>query len=132
MNKNKTNTELFFAALQAVKAAGLYAESEQIIESRNTASFPTGLTDYHFGFGCRIEFGSIEGVFLDCYIYGHYDLNAPYNEKKELFCGSFKALDTSLETLQILGKLGAALTYYAKQYIEQNIEKFSLRFLEQK
>ena len=59
--------------------------------------------------------------YLDCYAEGRIQ---PECEKKRWHLGTYKTLETSLSTMQTLGALGGALTYFASEYLWENGERF--------
>lgn len=83
------------------------------------------LTDYEFDFDANVQFGTNEGIYIDCNIKGHFDENAPADKIQILHCGTFKTLNTSLEDMRIMGELAGSLVFFAREYVNENIEKYT-------
>ncbi|GHV28519.1 hypothetical protein FACS1894167_05710 [Synergistales bacterium] len=90
------------------------------------------ITNYGFDFLASPQFGSSEGIYLNCYISGVYDEKGADAQKSmslfrnpfRLDAATFKTLGTSLEDMKIMGELGGTLQYVANRYINKNIELF--------
>ena len=85
------------------------------------------LSDYEFDFDALVQFGANEGIYIDCSIRGHFDENEPSDKKQILHCGSFKTLGTSLEDMRIMGELAGSLVYFAREYVNKNLDKYTPR-----
>ena len=83
------------------------------------------LTDYKFDFCANVQFGVSEGIYVDCSIKGHFDENAPSDKMQMLHCGTFKALNNSLEDMRIMGELAGSLVFFAREYVNENIGKYT-------
>ena len=66
-------------------------------------------------------FGGNEGIYLDCYAEGRISEDG---EKGLWHLGTYKTLGTSLSDMQIFGKLGGTLTFFARRYLWDNSERF--------
>lgn len=122
--KRDTSRILMENVLNLVKESGNYQKAERIIE--NSYFFPAEvmeLSHYEFDFKAAVTFGGNEGMYLDCWLEGVLSENQ--SSKSEcMLCGTFKSLNTDLESMQILGELGGSLTYYANKYISREIKRY--------
>lgn len=82
------------------------------------------LTDCEFDFDAHVQFGSNEGIYIDCSIRGHFDQNEPSDKTQILHCGTFKTLGTSLEDMRIMGELAGSLVYFAREYVNKNLDRY--------
>ena len=74
-----------------------------------------------FVFITDVNFGGNEGIYLVCYAKGRISEDG---EKKLWRLGTYKTLGTSLSDMQIFGKLGGTLTFFARKYLWDNSERF--------
>lgn len=146
MNKNQikikrdTTKDLFNATLQLVKDNGHYDKAAVIMdyylpnEHENNIREDIELSSYEFDFNSTAQFGSSEGIYIDCYLSGKYTENEikVYNHntgtvetEKRRHIGTFKTLRTDLESMKIMGELCGALVFYASQYVNANIDRYS-------
>ena len=99
-----------------VEMDGLLDYSASVSESQDTY-----LTDYRFDVVPHIQFGSNEGVYLTLMLEGSFDST----DSRKAVLGTLKTLRTDLETCRLMGVLGGALMYHARQYIEQEIYRYT-------
>lgn len=141
--KRDTTDTLFNATLQLVKDNGHYDKAAAIMDyvlpngHEDYTRKAIALTNYEFDFVATANFGGSEGIYIDCYIDGEYTeepiMKVNYNENitqgliKETArsIGTFKTLRRDLEAMQIMGELCGSLTYYASEYINKNIERYT-------
>ena len=105
---------------------GCFSEAEQILEYAVTRGYGEALreiSDYQFNFQAVVGFGGCEGIYIDCYVTGI--LQNGQKQSERIHCGTIKTLETSLEAMQIFGKLCGSLTYYAVEVIRENIDLYS-------
>jgi hypothetical protein len=103
-------------------------------ESESNTREDIELSSYEFNFDACVQFGSNEGIYIDCSIYGKYteteikrwnaDKGVMENEFRRSV-GTFKTLRTDLEAMLIMGELCGALVYYAHQYVNENLDKYT-------
>ena len=126
--KRDTNEDLMNNVLELVKKCHCYDKAEKIMDYFLAESSKTmKLTDYEFDFDARVQFGSNEGIYIDCSIRGHFDENEPSDKTQILHCGTFKTLGTSLEDMRIMGELAGSLVYFAREYVNKNIDRYTPR-----
>ena len=117
--------ETFMKAVhQMVVDSGNFTEVETILDYflPDTRSSPANITCDDFNFITRVNFGGNKIIYLDCYAEGCI---VGDGEKGLWHLGTYKTLGTSLNDMQIFGKLGGALTYFACRYLQEN----SIRFI---
>ncbi len=121
--KRDTNTDLMNNVFELVKKNGSYDKAEKIMDYFLAEShYIRKLSNYQFDFCAVPSFGGSEGIYIDCYINGIFDEND--KESHKLSCGTFKTLETSLSAMQMMGELCGSLTYFARQYVNENLERF--------
>ena len=100
-----------------------FAEVEGILDYflPDTRNSPAEITCDAFDFIAIVNFGSNEGIYLDCYAEGRISEDG---EKGRWHLGTYKTLGTSLSDIQIFGKLSGTLTYFARKYLWDNAERF--------
>ena len=108
--------ELARADGSMVEMDGLLEYSASVRESQDTY-----LTDYQFDVVPHIQFGSNEGVYLTLMLEGSFDST----DSRKAVLGTLKTLRTDLEACRLMGVLGGALMYHARQYIEQEIHRYT-------
>lgn len=124
--KRDTNTDLMNNVLELVKKNHCYDKAKKIMEYFHVESYKTmKISDYEFDFDAIVQFGSNEGIYIDCSIRGHFDENEPSDKTQILHCGTFKTLGTSLEDMRIMGELAGSLVYFAKEYVNENLDKYT-------
>ena len=122
--KRDTNKDLMEGIYKLVCENGHYDKAEKIMDYFLSDSLHNReLSNYEFDFFAVPSFGGNEGIYLDCYIKGNFDEND--SEVKTLNCGTFKTLNTDVESMKVMGELGGALTYYASLYVNQNIDRYT-------
>ncbi|MDR1204511.1 MAG: hypothetical protein LBL26_03395 [Peptococcaceae bacterium] len=142
-----TTKDLFLATLNLVKENGHYGRAEAIMdyvlpdEPEDVVRNDIELTNYCFDFYASAQFGGSEGIYIDCYIVGEYSeteikfLNystGTVEKETRRHVGTLKTLNDDLESMKIMGELCGALIYYAHQYVNKNIERYTpTRELEQ-
>ena len=68
-----------------------------------------------------VNYGGSEGIYIDCCLRGKFDESG----RSVLHVGTLKTLRRDLEALQIMGELCGTLTYYANQYVSQNLHRYT-------
>jgi len=128
MIKRDTNTDLMNNVFELVKKNHCYDRAEKIMDYFLPETYAQmKLSDYEFEFDALVQFGENEGIYIDCNIRGHFDEKEPPSRTQILKCGTYKTLGTSLEDMRIMGELAGALTYFAKEYVNSNLEKYTPR-----
>lgn len=126
--KRDTNEDLMNNVLELVKQNHCYDKAEKIMDYFLPESYKTmELSDYQFDFEARVQFGESEGIYIDCYLKGHFDENEPSDRTQILSCGTFKTLGASLENMRIMGELAGSLVYFAKEYVNKNLDRYTPR-----
>lgn len=121
-----TGGSLFCAALKLAEENGDFEKARPILdyvlpsEHEGYSSESVELTAYEFDFVPIVNFGS-EGIYLDCCLKGKFDESG----RHILGIGTLKTLEHSLEAAKIMAELGGALLYYANQYVNQNIHRYT-------
>ena len=138
--KRDTTRDLFFATLEMVKENGHYDKAAAIMDyvlpskSEHYISEDIELSNYRFDFYAAVNFGGSEGIYIDCWLSGEYteEERKVYNHGKGVIevetrrsVGIFKTLRDDLESMKIMGELCGALVFYASQYINKNIDRYT-------
>lgn len=141
--KRDTTNDLFNNVLRFVKESGHYDKASAIMdcmlpnEHEEYTREVIELSNYEFDFVAELSFGGSEGIYIDCYIKGEYTeepimkVNCNKNIAQELIketkrsIGTFKTLRSDLDAMRIMGELCGALTYFASEYIDENIERYT-------
>jgi len=114
-----TGAEVFNDTIAMARQAGDFSRAEHIVEScrpcehGRSAGGSVPITAFQFDFVPQICFGSNEGMFLDCYLWGRFDDSGRYS----ICIGSMRILNRNRDTCKILGELSGALMYHAHLYI---------------
>jgi len=120
--KRDTNKTMMMATHQLVEASGCYDKVGAIMDYFLPESYEIQeLTNYEFDFITKVNFGGSEGIYIDCYIEGKYDDSG----NTRLKCGTYKTLNDDLKAMQIIGELAGALTYYNRQYVNKEIDRYT-------
>ena len=98
----------------------LTARGEEYFSSETHKSQDKFTTDV-FSFVTRLAFGSNKGIYLDCYAEGRIEAGG---KKGRWLLGVYKTLGTALSNIQIFGKFGGTLTYFATRYLWEHYERF--------
>jgi len=115
-----TGGELFRKIVELAKKNGdleYFQEIEDYTLPEN--SDMTVITDYHFDLCAIPNFGSSEGIYVDCLIQGDFG-----SEKKTLSLGTMKTLETSLDACKTMGEVCGVLLYHESEYVNGNIYRF--------
>lgn len=138
--RRDTTRDLFNAVLQLVRDNGCYEKAAANMEyvlpniSECNSREDIELSNYMFNFYATPQFGGNEGIYIDCWISGEYSEKElkVYNSAKgtadketRRSIGTFKTLNTDLEAMHIMGELCGSLVFYASQYINEHIERYS-------
>ena len=138
--KRDTTRDLFNAVLQLVKDNGCYEKAEAIMDyvlpsiSTYDLRKDIELSNYEFDFYAATQFGGNEGIYIDCWIYGEYSekeikfhnrTKGTVDKETRRSIGTFKTLRTDLEAMQIMGELCGSLVFYASQYVNEHIDRYS-------
>ena len=118
-----TRETFMWAILQLAVDSGHFAEAEAILDYLlpDTRNSPAEIASDAFDFITKVNFWGNEGIYLDCYAEGRISENG---EKGLWHLGTYKTLGTSLSDMQIFGKLGGTLTFFARRYLWDNSERF--------
>lgn len=123
--KRDTNADLMNNVLELVKKCHCYDKAKKIMDYYCAESFNVmELTDCEFDFEANVQFGTNEGIYIDCSIRGHFNENEPSDKPKDLRCGTFKTLGTTLNDMQIMGELAGSLVYFAREYVNNNLDRY--------
>ena len=126
--KRDTNEDLMNNVFELARKNHCYDKAEQIMDYFHAESYKTiELSDCEFDFDACVQFGANEGIYIDCSIRGHFDENEPSDKKQILHCGTFKTLGTSLEDMRIMGELAGSLVYFAREYMNKNLDRYTPR-----
>ena len=138
--KRDTTKDLFFAVLDLVKENGHYDKAEEIMyyhlpsASESNVREDIELSNYRFDFNAVVQFGSNEGIIIDCFLSGKFTETERkvYNAGKGVSetetmrsIGTFKTLKTDIDSIKIMGELCGALTFYAHQYVNKHIDRYT-------
>ena len=126
--KRDTNEDLMNNVLELVKKNHCYDKAEKIMDYFHSEAYKTmELSDCEFDFDAHVQFGANEGIDLECNIRGHFDENEPSDKSQILHCGTFKTLGTSLNDMRIMGELAGLLVYFAREYVNKNLDRYTPR-----
>ncbi|MBS3949575.1 MAG: hypothetical protein KGZ53_02765 [Peptococcaceae bacterium] len=119
--KRDTSATLFYEVIKLVEKSGHCAKATQILDYSLAESCNVReLTDYDFDFKATVVWGRNEGIYIDCYLEGTFDTSGD----KRLRAGTFKTLNTSIEAFKTMGEFAGALTYYARDYVDRNLDRY--------
>ena len=128
MNPNKdkpkryTSETLMRAIHERIVAEGCYAEAERIMDYFLPETYRKNtFSNYGFDVLATAHFGGSEGIYVDVYACGEVDES---REEKRWGIGTYKTLGTSLQDMQIMGKLAGSITYYAFRVVNENLDAF--------
>lgn len=120
-----TNADLMNHVLELVKESGNYEKAGKIMDYFLAESGRVKeLTNYEFDFLAVANFGGSEGIYIDCWLQGSFEENHR-NERQTISCGTFKTLHADLEAMKVMGELAGILTYYADEYVNREIERYT-------
>ncbi len=121
-----TNTVLMNKVFELVKKNGCYEKAGAIMDYFLAEDYKVQeLSDYEFDFLVKLNFGGSEGIYLDCYIEGCFRESNAERKTERLSCGTFKTLDESLDAMKIMGELAGSLTYFASQYVNKELDRYT-------
>jgi len=138
--KRDTTRDLFNAVLQLAKDSGCYEKAEAIMDyylpssSESNVREDIELSNYRFDFNATAQFGGSEGIYIDCYLYGEFteDERKVYNHntgtterETRRHIGTFKTLNTDLDSMKVMGELCGVLVYFASEYVNKNIGRYT-------
>jgi hypothetical protein len=138
--KRDTTKDLFYATLNRVKENGHYSKAEDIMDYVLPNHFESNvnedieLSNYRFDFFASVQLGGNEGIYIDCCLSGEYTETprTRYNAgtgkiepETRRHIGTFKTLKSNIEAMKIMGELCGALVYYAHQYVNENIDRYT-------
>lgn len=121
--KRDTTRDLFNIVLQLVKDNGCYEKAGAIMDYCSPYSTVLELSNYRFNFDASVLFGSSEGIYINCYLFGEFTEDKQ-TETRQLI-GVFKTLRDDLDSMKIMGELCGALVYYAREYVNINIDRYT-------
>lgn len=118
-----TPKTLMRAIHDRVVTEGCYAEAETIMEyfSAGAIADDTPFTSYKFSVVACPCFGGCEGIYLDVVAKGVIDSSG---ERKCCHIGTYKTLREDLDAMQMMGRLGGSIAYYASQFINEHLDDF--------
>lgn len=122
-----TGGSLFSSAVRLAKENGHFGKVGAILDYMLPCEHESGihekveLTAYEFNFEAVVNYGGSEGIYIDCCLRGKFDESG----RSVLHVGTLKTLRQDLEALQIMGELCGTLTYYAGQYVDQNLHRYT-------
>ena len=121
-----TNTVLMNKVFELVKKNSCYEKAGAIMDYFLAEDYKVQeLSDYEFDFLVKLNFGGSEGIYLDCYIEGCFRESNAERKTERLSCGTFKTLDESLDAMKIMGELAGSLTYFASQYVNKELDRYT-------
>lgn len=120
-----TAETLFDEAFRRAKEAGDLIEILPILESYGTLSKDIPLTDYHFDMICAVCAGTNEGTRINISLQGNWSHEQQQFSTK--YFAYLKTLNCDPDAFAILGRVAGMLTYYAGQYVGENLNRFSLK-----
>lgn len=122
--KRDTNADLMNGIVNLVKENGWYDKARDILDYYLPESSKVReISNYEFDFFAVVNFGSSEGIYIDCYVEGIVDENDATVVEK-IPCGTFKTLGDDLTHMRIMGELAGLLTFYAKRYLHRHFARY--------
>ena len=128
--KRDTTKDLFEAVIKLVKENTDFNESffenrsswMHVYDSRRYRGVETiEITKHNFEFKASVQYGSNEGVLILCEIEGEI---VEDETVKRITIGSIKNHGEDKKTLVDMGAIAGLLTYYANQYLDENIDRY--------
>lgn len=124
-----TGAELFdkILALASEKCKELQKDGEiksilDYAESCTWNGADQEVTNYQFDFFGVVDFGESEGIYADFYMKG---IMHDTEKSETIRVGCMKTLETNLEAMKKMGTAVGIMTYYARKFINDNINDFS-------
>jgi len=112
---------LFQRVLDLVQENGYYDEAEAIMDYTLPSDSKREFSNYCFDFCALVNKGGSEGVYIDCFLRGEFDQSG----KQTCKVATFKTLKENMNAYRIMGALCGALTFYAHQYVDENIDRYT-------
>jgi hypothetical protein len=122
-----TNISLMEKVFELLDEMPEYERISKILDYRLPAhSDAVTLNNYEFDFIAYPNFGGSEGIYVNCFIVGQFTDGSRFDDGKthRLSMGTFKTLETSLESMKLMGELSGLFVYVASHYVNNNLELF--------
>lgn len=120
--RRDTTADLFNAVLRLARESGHFAEVDPILDYADAWFEECELSNYEFDALFCVNFGGSEGIYIDAYIRGVFDESGKSGIKR---IGTIKTLRDDLEGMELMGKACGTLTYFARQYVNQEIDRYT-------
>ena len=119
--KRDTPEILFRRVLDLVRQNGYYDEAGAIMDYAIPDDSKMELSNYRFDFCALVKKGGNEGIYIDCFLRGEFDGSS----KQTCHVATLKTLHENMNAYRIMGALCGALTFYAHQYVDENIDRYT-------
>jgi hypothetical protein len=121
--RRHTNKSLMEAVFEIAESMPEFARAADIldyklIEERDVVD----VTNYGYEFRAVANFGTNEGIYIDCFLDGRFCDNP---NKTKISMGTLKTLGTSLEHMRSMGELAGILTWVERDFVNRNINQFT-------
>lgn len=124
--KRDTTVDLFNETLRLVKENGHYDKAASIMDYVSPDEYKSiEITNYRFDFQALVNWGSSEGIYIDCYLWGEYTESENNKPEKRYHVATLKTLNDDINSFKIMGELCGALTFYAHIYVNKNIDRYT-------
>ena len=117
--KPKTTSELFEKICEILKQKNIMPD---ILDYALSDSRSKEIKKYEFDFKLFLDYGSNEGIYLDCCIKGDIGIDG---EDKWYALGTFKTLREDSEAMYIMAKLYADFIMEGSRYVNGNLDDFN-------
>lgn len=120
--KRHTTTDLFNETLAAARAAGLLTELDAILDYAEPARDAKPISDFEFDVLFQLRFGRCEGIYLNASIWGVWQEGGSDSQQS---IGTIKTLREDMAAMLIMGQAAGALTWWARDCINSNLNDFA-------
>lgn len=120
-NQRMTGGQLFEKVMECARGNGDLAQFDHICDyvlpdDRHTEK----LCRYEFDLLPIINFGGLEGIYIDCGLHGKFDESG----RESVSIGTIKTLSTDLDACKIMGELCGVLMYHENAFVNENLYCF--------
>lgn len=92
---------------------------------------PTGITPKKYritspGFDIipQICYGSNEGIYIDVFMFGNWDVTLDVNKNHRMHIGTIKTLGEGKNDMMMMGQLCGVIAYYFRKFVNSRIDEF--------
>ncbi|MBE0450700.1 MAG: hypothetical protein IBX70_07625 [Clostridia bacterium] len=116
----ETNISLFRKVIYAIKQSSHFEQYNYCLDSIVVSEEIKKLTNYKFNFVAALKWGTKIGGSIECYLEGEFDDSCNH----KIHVATINAIDTSIESLRLMGEFVGLLTYYENEYVNSHLDRF--------